>query len=155
MPNTIEIRPVEPGDLPGLCLHQRDDESCAMAAVHPRDDAAFAAHWAKIFGDPDVVARAIVADGAVVGQISCFTMDERRHVGYWIARDHWGRGVATRALALILEEVSERPLWARAARSNGGSIRVLERCGFVLEGYEMSPATERLVACEEAVFRLD
>jgi len=35
---------------------------------------------------------------------------------------------------LFLEQVGERPLFARAARDNRASIRVLERCGFVITG---------------------
>ena len=51
-------------------------------------------------------------------------------VGYWIGREYWGRGVASRALALFLMEVDERPLHAHVAAHNAGSIRVLEKCGF-------------------------
>jgi RimJ/RimL family protein N-acetyltransferase len=81
-------------------------------------------------------------------------MDGQDAVGYWIAREHWGRGIATRALGLLLEEVAIRPLHARAARTNAASIRVLERCGFRVTGYEHSPETERYPACEEAVLLL-
>jgi RimJ/RimL family protein N-acetyltransferase len=56
----------------------------------------------------------------------------QRKVGYWIGKEFWGRGIATRALALFLAEVSERPLYASVATSNVGSIRVLEKCGFTI-----------------------
>ena len=49
---------------------------------------------------------------------------------YWIARRHWGRGLATRALGLLLEEVRERPLHATVAAHNAASAAVLERHGF-------------------------
>ena len=42
-----------------------------------------------------------------------------------------GRGVATAALGLFVAEVAERPLFAFVAASNVGSIRVLEKNGFV------------------------
>ena len=125
-----------------------------MAVVNPRDLESFGAHWARILGDVSVVARAILADGALVGSISCFEMDGRRSVGYWIAREHWGRGIATRALALLLEEVGVRPLHARVARTNVASIRVLERCGFAITGYQHAPADDRFPACEEALLVL-
>lgn len=125
-----------------------------MAVVNPRDAGAFEAHWAKILGDRSVVARAILLDGVLVGQISCFKLEGREHVGYWIARDHWGKGIATRALALLLEEVAVRPLHACAARSNVASIRVLERCGFEITGHRVSPADDRFPECEEAVLLL-
>ena len=45
-------------------------------------------------------------------------------VGYWLGREFWGRGVATRALARFLGVVTGRPLHARVATNNQGSIRV-------------------------------
>lgn len=145
------LRDVEPADLPLLFEHQSDPESNRMAVVNPRDAAAFDAHWARILGDASLVAKAILVDGKLAGQISCFKLDGLDAVGYWIGRDYWGKGVATRALGLLLEQVPIRPLYARAARSNLASIRVLQRCGFAITGYELSPATDRFPACEEAM----
>jgi len=81
-------------------------------------------------------------------------MDGQDAVGYWIARAHWGRGLATRALTLLLGEVAIRPLHARVARTNVASIRVLERCGFTISGYRMSPPDDHFPACEEALLIL-
>jgi len=96
----------------------------------------------------------ILAEGEVVGSVSWFKSDGQDMVGYWIGRDHWGRGIATRAVALLLEHVSARPLHARAARHNGASIRVLEKCGFRATGFEASPETDRFLACEEVTMVL-
>lgn len=148
------LREVRATDLPTLFAHQADPETCRMAVVNPRDEAAFDAHWAKILSDPSNIARVIVADGALVGQISCFKLEGQDAVGYWIGREHWGRGYATRGLALLLEAVEIRPLHARAARWDVGSIRVLEKCGFVLTGYQHMPASERFPECEEAFLML-
>jgi RimJ/RimL family protein N-acetyltransferase len=57
-------------------------------------------------------------------------------------------------LGLLLQEVTTRPLIATAATSNESSLRVLQRCGFVVEQVRQSPATERYPACEEAVLVL-
>jgi RimJ/RimL family protein N-acetyltransferase len=59
-------------------------------------------------------------------------------VTYWIERAAWGKGIATRALALLLELVTTRPLRARAASDNAGSLRVLQKCGFTAVGTETS-----------------
>jgi RimJ/RimL family protein N-acetyltransferase len=147
----VQLRHVEPGDLPELFRHQLDPEANRMAVMNARDEHAFNTHWAKILGDPTLFVRAILADGQLVGSINCFPWDGRDHVGYSIAREHWGRGIATRALALLLERVSSRPLHARVARSNVASLRVLERCGFVVTSYQWAPATDRFPACEEAL----
>ena len=47
----------------------------------------------------------------------------------------WGRGYATRAHAEFVAEVRERPLHARVAEHNVGSIRVLAKCGFSIVGF--------------------
>ena len=150
----MRLRPVEQGDLPVLYGHQCDPLSNEMAVSNPRDADAFNAHWTKIIADPAVVVRAVVADGRMVGYVSCFKADETHYVGYWIDRDHWGRGIAKQALALLLEEVTTRPLYARVARSNVASLRVLERCGFSVVRFETCEATERHPACEEAIMIL-
>jgi RimJ/RimL family protein N-acetyltransferase len=127
----VLLRDVEESDLDSLFEHQRDPESVRMAAVPARDRAAFDAHWARILADETTITKAIVVDGQVVGNVLSFMGDGRRLVGYWIDRHHWGKGIATAALARFLELVEIRPLYAHAAIANVGSTRVLERCGFV------------------------
>jgi RimJ/RimL family protein N-acetyltransferase len=133
----VVLRAVESGDLPEFFEQQRDPESVRMAAFPSRTREAFDAHWAKILADPTLVKRTIVADGEVVGNVVAFGRDGVREVGYWIARKHWGKGIATRALRALLEEISERPLHARVALHNVGSQKVLERCGFREIGREI------------------
>jgi RimJ/RimL family protein N-acetyltransferase len=42
-----------------------------------------------------------------------------------------GRGIATAALRQFVTDVDDRPLYAHAAKHNTGSVRVLEKCGFI------------------------
>ncbi len=125
-----------------------------MAAVRPRDRETFDAHWARVLANPEVVARVITDGERVLGGISCFLESGTRYIGYWVGKEHWGRGVASAAVACLIAEVSARPLEARVARDNVASIRVLERNGFVLTGYVDAPETDRFLACEEAVLLL-
>lgn len=150
----IVLRPVEAADLRRLYEIQLEPEGNRMAAVIPRDEPTFFAHWSKILEEGVVVARVILADGVLVGSISCFRRDGQDFVGYWIAKEHWGNGFASRALALLLEEVAIRPLHARVARANGASMRVLEKAGFEVTGYRISPPDGRLLECEEAMMLL-
>ena len=53
---------------------------------------------------------------------------------YWIGREHWGQGHATRALTELVTEFPERPLYAHVAEHNTASMRVLAKCGFVVFG---------------------
>ena len=150
----VRLRPVEPDDLTRLFALQLDPESNRTAVTTPRSRDAFDAHWAKALNDPGNAAWAVLLDGAVVGSISSFPMDGRDPVGYRIDRAWWSLGVASRALHLLLGEVTKRPLVATAATSNGASLRVLQKCGFVVEQVRLSPATARYPECEEAVLVL-
>lgn len=150
----VRLRLVERDDLPLLFEYQQDPAANRMAFTRPRSASEFDAHWAKILQDPQVIVRAIVAKEVVVGSISCFEYDGRHYVGYWIGNRFWGRGIASRALRLLLHEVSIRPLYSRVADSNVASIGVLKKCGFQEIGREWSPASERFVACEEVVMEL-
>src|SRR5829696_4159752 len=94
----------------------------------------FMAHWAKTLANESALTWTVVSDGAVAGNIGCWEDDRRRLVGYWIGREFWGRGLATRALVELLEVVDARPLHAYVAKSNVASIRLLEKCGFVRAG---------------------
>jgi RimJ/RimL family protein N-acetyltransferase len=129
----VELRDVTEDDLPILFEYQLDLEAVAMAAVPARDREGFIDHWTnRVLGDPTVIARAVVADGHVVGDIVSFNRGGVREVGYWIGRPFWGKGVATRALAAFLEADPHRPLVGRVAATNVASIRVLEKCGFTV-----------------------
>ena len=130
------LREVMPTDLPVHFEQQRDPTSVAMAVVPSRDRAAFDAHWKRLLGDPSVVVRTVVADGEVVGSAVSFLRGGERQVGYWIGREHWGRGLASAALAELLIEVTERPLFARVVPHNLGSLRVLAKSGFQMVGEE-------------------
>ena len=134
--STVELRAVEEADLPLLFEQQLDPEATRMAAFPPRDRDAFMAHWAKILADNAPATRTILFDGSVAGYICSFDISGKREVGYWIGREHWGKGVATRALRMFLEEQRDRPLYAHVAKHNVGSIRVLEKCGFEVVGEE-------------------
>jgi RimJ/RimL family protein N-acetyltransferase len=142
---TVRLREVVPSDLRMHFEQQRDPDSNRMAAVPPRDRPAFDAHWARILVDPTVVVRTILADGIVAGSVLRFVRDGQQQVGYWIAREHWGKGIATAAVAQLLGEVCERPLLARVAADNHGSHRVLEKCGFQSVGEERDEDVRALV----------
>ena len=127
------LRAVVPDDLPIFFAHQSDPEASAMAAFPAREYDAHMAHWTNnVLPNETGFARTIVVDEQVAGNIVSWAADGRRLVGYWIGRDFWGQGIATRALAEFLDQVvTERPLHALVVPHNIGSIRVLEKCGFV------------------------
>ncbi|MCA0328963.1 MAG: GNAT family N-acetyltransferase [Actinobacteria bacterium] len=129
-PPTIRLRPVREDDLETLFAVQADPAWADMVGLPGRDHADFLAHKARILADPANLSRVIEADGAVVGSIATFPMGDSREVGYSVARSHWGRGIATEALRLMLIEDPTRPLEAGTAAGNAASRRVLEKLGF-------------------------
>ena len=126
----VLLRNVTDEDLPIFFEHQRDAVALRMAAFPSRERDAFLTHWRTKVLRPENVTRTIVVAGLVAGYIGSWEQDGKRLVAYWIGREHWGRGIATRALSefLVLEPI--RPLHARVAVHNVASIRVLEKCGF-------------------------
>ncbi len=158
----IRLRPTTPADVPVLFVMQSDPEANRMAGTRPRSREAFFAVWEKIFADPKVRSRVVEMGGEIVGGVSVFQAPAeggpedvmRDCLGYWIAKAHWGRGIASRAVALFLEEEPRRPLHATAARANVASVRVLEKCGFRFLGWRMGEETERYIGCEVGEFEL-
>ena len=155
LPGSVVLRDVMEEDLPIFFEHQRDPEATQMAAFPARDRPVFMAHWAKVLRDPTNITQTILCDGQVAGNIASFDQAGEREVGYWIGRQFWGRGVATRALAALLGLAEARPLYAHVAKHNIASRRVLEKCGFSVigedRGFSDTPGQE----VEEWILKLD
>jgi RimJ/RimL family protein N-acetyltransferase len=150
----VLLRDVLEDDLTILFEHQLDPAASQMAAFAPRDKNAFTAHWTKILADPTVAKKTILFGGRVAGNIVAFGWSGKREIGYWIGREHWGHGIATEALRQFLRHETERPLLAVVAKHNAASIRVLEKCGFAIEGHSRGSPGARGPVVEELIFKL-
>jgi [ribosomal protein S5]-alanine N-acetyltransferase len=152
----FDLRDVLESDLPALFDIQTDADGQFMAAFTDtsNDREKYLRKHRRLLADESVRQRVIVVDGEVIGSVASFVMEGDTEVTYWIRRDFWGRGIATRALAALLGEVPARPVFARAAHDNAASIRVLERNGFVPVGEEESFAEARQADIREIIFRL-
>jgi RimJ/RimL family protein N-acetyltransferase len=80
-------------------------------------------------------------DDGVIGTCTLFRIDPRhRHaeIGYALRSDHWGRGIAGDAVALMLDWTFRRLDLQRVEAdidpANDSSRRLLSRLGFVSEG---------------------
>jgi RimJ/RimL family protein N-acetyltransferase len=151
----VRLRDIEQDDLPWMYEFNLDPDANRLAMTIPRSADAFDVHWEKALADPHVVAKAISVSNVLAGWISCFKQNGLDAVGYWVGRDFWGQGVASRALELLLKIVPIRPLHARVATSNRASLRVLQKCGFVVRCVQVSPADDRFLECEEAFLVLE
>ena len=93
--------------------------------------------------DPEqTFAFAVTADDRAVGSIGIFRQGNihfrTAELGYYIAEPFWGRGIATfavrRACAYVFKHTDILRIFAEPFAYNTASCRVLEKCGFVLEG---------------------
>lgn len=154
----ISVRPVQDSDLDALFDQQNDHDAQWMAAFisgrDPFDRAAFDRHWVRIRAEPSIAIWTILFGEEIAGYTLSFDYNGEREVGYWIGRAYWGRGIATAALAQYLEIETTRPLTARVAADNLGSLKVLERNGFIVRGEETAHAPARNAAIREIILEL-
>lgn len=150
----VSLREVQRDDLPSFFEHQCDPTAVRLAAFTSKDQKTFTEHWNKILANNAVTRKTILLDGMAVGFIVCFDRDGKREIGYWIGRDYWGIGIASKAVHEFLLDVAERPLYGIVASRNIASIRVLEKCGFARVGRNRRLADPGEPAIEELTLRL-
>ncbi len=157
MKNGVKLREVTARDLPIFYKNEADPVSVEMAAFtreDPSDREAFNAHWKKILKDESVYIQTIILKDQVVGSIFSYFLIDELQVSYWIGKEYWGRGIATESLILFLQIQKIRPIYARAAKDNLGSIRVLQKCGFIITGQDNFHANARGKEIEELILQL-
>ena len=152
-PDKILLREVIDADLPIFFEQQLDTQANWMAAFtvkEPANREAFDARWRRIRAEPTVIIRTIVYEGAVVGSVLSYEDEGRPEVSYWLGREFWGKGIATWALGEFLRTVNlKRPMYARVAKDNLGSRRVLEKCGFAVIREQRGYANARGMEVDE------
>lgn len=156
-PNLVVLRNIAPSDLPIFFLHQCDPDAVHMAAFtakEPSNRAAFNAFWTRIMTDESIIIQTILYEDQVAGSVLKYDDEGKPEVSYWLGKEFWGKGIATQALRLFLDRVAARPLYARAAKDNLASIRVLEKCGFTVCGQSKGYANARGCEIEELLLVL-
>ncbi|WP_218354036.1 GNAT family N-acetyltransferase [Alteromonas lipotrueiana] len=78
--------------------------------------------------------HAIEINNKLVGCVSFWEYDsESIEIGYWIGKEFWGKGIATKALQNLFIQPSfpkNKNIVAKVATQNIASQRVLEKCRF-------------------------
>jgi RimJ/RimL family protein N-acetyltransferase len=144
----IELGPLRDEDIPALFAIFGDPEVTRFWSSPPlRDERAARA----LFDDirESFRARRLFqwgirrpGDPRVLGTCTLFNLDRahrRAEIGFAVDRREWGKGIASRATAALIQFAFEtldlHRLEADADPKNVASLRVLERHGFKREGY--------------------
>lgn len=143
----IRIRPPERGDIKSVVELANNQEVARYTKIpHPyssRDAAWFIRRCKRERkeGSGFTFAIEFKPESRSIGMIglSNYSAENRRAVlGYWLGRPYWGRGIASEAVKLALIFAFERfeldRVLAHVWHPNVASARVLEKCGFTLEG---------------------
>jgi RimJ/RimL family protein N-acetyltransferase len=88
------------------------------------------------------ITRVIEYHGVFVGSVGISPQggwrDHVGEIGYWVGREHWGKGIASSALQQMTEhgfaDLRLKKLSAGVLAPNTPSMHVLRKCGYELEG---------------------
>lgn len=77
-------------------------------------------------------------DDSAIGNVASYEKRQGKvtEIGYMVRRDHWGRGIATEAVAGLIDLLfaeGQRRIFADTDPDNAPSIAVVTRLGFTLE----------------------
>ena len=153
----MQLRKAIAADVPIFYEQQLDLDANYMAAFTRKDTTdkgLFFEHMAKIMADESVMLRTITSNNEVAGYVVRFFRFEKPEVSYWLGKNYWGKGLATQALTIFLSLETTRPIYARVAKDNIASIRVLEKCGFAVCGEDKGFANARNTEVEEYILHL-
>ncbi|MBB1380776.1 GNAT family N-acetyltransferase [Shewanella frigidimarina] len=135
----ISLHPITEADLDILFEFENDPIANKMADFVPRKRKAFNLHWQqKVLANEKAIAQGIWIDDVLVGNVlSWINTDaaaksdpQMRLVGYWIGREHWGKGIATKAVEMFLKQFISSPVFAYINKQNEGSVAVAYANGF-------------------------
>ncbi|GJM14448.1 MAG: N-acetyltransferase [Pseudohongiella sp.] len=140
----ISLRNYRPSDVDRLSeIANNREVSRYLAPSFPFPYTIEAARWWLETGvnTEGLSAKVIEFDGLFVGavgtQAKAGWMSHTAEIGYWIDQAHWGRGIATAALAAMTElafsELGYSKLQAQVLLPNDSSVRVLQKCDYFLE----------------------
>ncbi len=153
----ITLRPTTVADLNHLFVFQLDPDARHLAAFTPKDPTnkqAYLEKYTRILLDPTTNNQTLMVNNIIAGSIGKFIMEGHAEITYWLDKQYWGQGIATRALKKFLEEELTRPIFGRVAFDNFGSQKVLEKCGFIKVGSDKGFANARQMEIEEWIYTL-
>jgi [ribosomal protein S5]-alanine N-acetyltransferase len=156
LPNGYCLSAIARGDQAALAEHLREPD-LHLYTDHLPLTAAEAEWWVNFragtghSGAPETLLALRRPEGTLIGAIGVGDGEVGPaavgELGYWLAKPEWGQGLMTAAVATFcryaFEALALHKLEAKVFDPNIGSWRVLEKCGFKLEGYIREHAYRR------------
>ncbi|MEP0827818.1 MAG: GNAT family N-acetyltransferase [bacterium] len=145
--NNIYLRPVRPSDAESIYRYARHREISRYTYVpYPyrlEDSYAFLKslrRWRKkgtseVFGIIDKSSHRLLG---LIGMHRIDRVNRRVEIGYWLGKEHWGKGFTSDAVRLVVryafKDMKLQKVVARVWHPNIASAKLLQKCGFKLEG---------------------
>ena len=158
----IELRGFVGSDIDSIAIYANNfNVSRYMASRMPypymKDDAIW---WVEIGSKEQGLYYAIDLGGDCIGVIGVefgdLELQYSTEIGYWIAEDHWGKGIGTEAVSkmtdYIFSETKTVRLSAPVYSPNKASMRVLEKCEYTLEAIHRKAVFKNDEFLDEHVF---
>ncbi len=139
------FRDHEPGDLEAFCAMESDPEYRWPQTVHTRAELErrFCETWLAL-KPMGLLATVFRANGRYIGRCGLYPLRDQSGqivpkealIAFYLAREYWGRGLATEAGRRFIthgfEDLGLRRIEAGINAENRASIRVVEKLGFRL-----------------------
>ena len=137
------FRDHEPADLDAYCAMESDPLYRAPQIVHPRAELERSFREAWLVPKPmGLLATVLKVSNVYIGRCGLYPLrddtdevvDREAQIAFYIARGHWGRGLAAEAGRAFVrrgfEHLGLRRIQAGIDANNQASIRLVERLGF-------------------------
>jgi RimJ/RimL family protein N-acetyltransferase len=141
-------------DNPKIAQNLRD----VFPSPYTIDDAKFFIE--KIAPDANNLILAIEVGGQAIGAIGIYPQTDvyrkNAELGYWLGEPFWGKGIATDAVKTLVEYTFQHMdiyrIYAKVFETNKPSMRVLEKCGFMLEAILQKAVVKNNVLMDEYLY---
>ena len=124
------------GDNPNIAINQRESFPHPYTIEHARN-------WIQFIKENEVKTRFVIATkNEAIGEIGVVIQPDvhlySAEIGFWVGENFWGQGIMTQAVSWMMDycfkELGLRRVFADVIEYNLASQKVLQKCGFQLEG---------------------
>jgi [ribosomal protein S5]-alanine N-acetyltransferase len=133
--------------------YKKTDKSNLIKNINDKEIARFMSHIPFPYGSKEanqflkkamdkkrknLINLAVEINGEVAGGTGLTIRGHQAEIGYWLAKKHWGKGLATEVAREItkycFDKLKLKRITSKVFLSNKASARVLEKNNFKLEG---------------------